>query len=310
MKRTSGHRFQMRPAGWAVAAIIVVALLLNALLPRPPKPQILLHGEILSLFGLHVPNTLLASWLSILLLVAISFVATRRMSLVPGRLQAAVEWVVESLYNLVARSLGDRTRRVFPVVVTLFLFILMSNWMELLPGFGSVGLWPSGPGEGELVPFLRSADTDLNTTIALAVFAVGSIQVFGAQALGLSAYLSRFLDLKKLFGKGSLIERIAGLFIGLLEVFDQLTKIVSFSFRLFGNIFAGEVLISVIAFLMPVLGPLPFMALELFVGFIQALIFALLTVAFASAAMGHGTSKPSGMGDSQPATTRSTEMGR
>jgi F-type H+-transporting ATPase subunit a len=156
--------------------------------------------------------------------------------------------------------------------------------MELLPGFGSVGIWTGGGGERAFVPLLRSADTDLNTTIALAIFAVGSIQAFGIATLG-PAYLSRFLDIQSLRSEGSFMQRIAKLFIGLLELFDQFTKILSFAFRLFGNIFAGEVLLLVVSFLLPVVGPLPFTALEIFVGFIQALIFAMLTLVYASSAM-------------------------
>ncbi len=269
-----------------ILLIVLAVVVANAVLPRPPKPEVSLRAEVVPLFGLHIPNSIIATWLIMLVIISLSYLATRRMEMVPGRLQNAVEWAVESLYNLSKGITGKHTRLVFPVVATLFFFILAANWMELLPGFGSVGIWTREEGERIFIPLLRSADTDLNTTIGLAIFAVGSIQVFGLSALG-TAYLSRFLDIRGLFGGGNPMQRIAHLLIGLLELFDQFTKILSFSFRLFGNIFAGEVLLLVISFLLPIIGPLPFIGLEIFVGFIQALIFAMLTLVYASSAMQH-----------------------
>ncbi len=280
-----------KPRVSAILLIVVVVLASNLIVPHPPKPEISLAAERVPLFGLHIPNSIFATWLAMIVLVGLSYAATRKMMLVPGRLQTAVEWVVEGLYNLSAGIAGERTRMVFPVVATLFLFILTANWMELLPGFGSVGVTAVEEGERVFVPLLRSADTDLNTTIALAIFAVASIQVFGLRSLG-RAYLTRFLNLKKLLGRGNPMERIGSLLIGLLELFDQFTKVLSFSFRLFGNIFAGEVLLLVIAFLLPIIGPLPFMGLEIFVGLVQALIFALLTLVYATEATGHGDEHP------------------
>ncbi len=274
------------PRVWALALIVLLVLASNAVLPRPPKPEISLPAERVPLFGLEIPNSMVATWLAMVVLVTMSYLVTRAMKMVPGRVQTLVEWAVQALYDLASGITGPRTRMVFPVVGTLFFFILTSNWMELLPGFGSVGIHIVEEGKDAFVPILRAAGTDLNTTVALAVVAVGSLQVFGFRALG-RAYFSRFLDLKKLL-KGNVMQRIAGLFIGFLELFDQFTKILSFAFRLFGNIFAGEILLFVIAFLLPVLGPLPFMALEIFVGFMQALIFALLTLVYLSVAMGHG----------------------
>jgi F-type H+-transporting ATPase subunit a len=276
---------------WAVLFVSLVVLASNAFVPHAPKPEISLHAEGVPLLGLHIPNSMIATWLAMILLIGVSYAVTHKMALVPGRLQAAVEWAVEGLYNLSLRISGERTHMVFPVVATLFLFIVTANWMELLPGFGSVGIHTVEEGKRLFIPLLRSADTDLNTTVALAVFAVASIQLFGLRSLG-PAYLKRFLNVKKVLGPGNLMERIATLFIGFLELFDQLTKVVSFSFRLFGNIFAGEVLLLVIAFLLPVIGPLPFMGLEIFVGFIQALIFALLTLVYAAEATGHGDEHP------------------
>jgi F-type H+-transporting ATPase subunit a len=269
-----------------ILLVILATIVANFLVPRPPEPEISLRAEAVPLFGLHIPNSIIATWLIMLVLILLSYLATRRLETVPGRLQSAVEWAVESLYNLANSITAEHTRLVFPVVATLFFFILAANWMELLPGFGSVGIWTRDAGEAAFIPLLRSADTDLNTTIALAIFAVASIQAFGLIELG-PAYFSRFFDIQSLRGEGNFMQRIASVFIGLLELFDQFTKIVSFAFRLFGNIFAGEVLLLVVSFLLPVIGPLPFIALEIFVGFIQALIFALLTLVYVSSAVRH-----------------------
>lgn len=295
-----GDRSMDKSRVFLILLVVVVVLASNAVVPRPPQPEISLRAELVPLFGLHIPNSILATWLAMVVLVGVSYLATRNLEMVPGRLQTAVEGVVQGLYHLASGVTGPQTPTVFPVIATLFLFIVTVNWMELLPGFGSIGISRLEAGKEVFIPLLRAADTDLNTTIALAIFAVASIQVFGVRALG-TAYFSRFLDLKTVLGKGNLMQRIASLFIGLLELFDQFTKILSFAFRLFGNIFAGEVLLLVIAFLLPVVGPLPFMALEIFVGFMQALIFALLTLVYFSAAMRHAEEQPEASSQEQAA---------
>jgi F-type H+-transporting ATPase subunit a len=305
-----------------VAAIFVI--------PKPFEPLIILHAEYipipvrLPLIGDHIPNTIIASWVTMAVLVLVSILATRNMQLVPGGLQNLVEMVIEMLHNFFEGMAGQRTRQFFPIVATFFLFIIVSNWMGLLPGYGSIGVWEehheaevqaaepaAHEAEAEkteehheeekvLAPFLRSAATDLNTTVALAICSVIAAQVYGFQAAGFG-YLTRFIKFGKLGsffagligrrprqGLEVLLTGVGEVIIGILEIFDELTKILSFSFRLFGNVFAGEVLILVIAFLMPVLASLPFMALELFVGFMQAFIFAVLSLAFFGLAVAHG----------------------
>jgi len=278
--------------------LLLVTLAFNILVPRPHAPEITLHADLVPILGLRIPNTIIATWLSALVLISISYFATRNMQLVPTGLQNVVEWVIEFCYNFAKGVMKEKTRAVFPVAATIFFFILISNWMGLLPGFGSVGIIEVRDGQEVLVPFLRSANTDLNTTVALAIIAVFSTQIFSVRFLGLSAYVRRFLNFKTLIGaiknlcrrkrgEDNLIVGVSETFVGFLEIFGELTKILSFSFRLFGNIFAGEVLMTVIAFLLPIGGPLPFMGLEIFVGFIQALIFALLTLVFTSVAASH-----------------------
>ena len=253
--------------------------------------------------GFPVTNSLVATWLSMLILVVVSALFTRRMKLVPTGLQNVVETIVEIFYNGIARiRAGEKAALFLPLGGTIFFFILLSNWMGLLPGFGSIGLIVEHHGEREFVPILRSVNTDLNTTLALALFSVIATQIYGIKARGFFRYAGRFIRvggfvdfLKSLVGlrprKGlfnTLLNAIIDAFIGGLEILDELTKLLSFSFRLFGNIFAGEVLLIVISMLLPYLAPLPFLALELFVGYIQALIFATLTLVFVTHATHEG----------------------
>ena len=263
-------------------------------------PEIVLAAEhAFDIFGFPITNTILATWLTMLVLIIVSLLATRDMKLIPSGLQNLVEMILEMLYKFMESIAGDKTRQLFPLIATLFFFILISNWMGLLPGYGSI--WIEGEHHGEVVhlPLLRSAATDLNTTLALAVVSVTFTQIFGFQVLGLG-FINRYFPvrgiIKALRGPSegqppqnpmALLTSILNLFPGMLEIFGELIKLISFSFRLFGNIFAGEVLLIVMAFLMPYVASLPFMGLELFVGFIQALIFTVLTLSFSMAAIAH-----------------------
>jgi F-type H+-transporting ATPase subunit a len=236
---------------------------------------------------LPVTNSLLTTWICMALIILVSWLATRRSKLVPTGLQNLVETAIEMFYEGVARVRAHERAALFlPLAGTLFFFILLANWMGLLPGFGSIGLMVKHHGEVEFVPILRPANTDLNTTLALALFSVFAGQIYGIKVRGFLPYCNRFIrvggivDLVKGRRSRNPIMLIIDLFIGFLEILDELTKLLSFSFRLFGNIFAGEVLLIVISMLLPYLAPLPFLALELFVGYIQALIFATLTLVF------------------------------
>jgi F-type H+-transporting ATPase subunit a len=189
------------------------------------------------------------------------------------------------------------------LVGTFFFYILLSNLMGLLPGFGSVMVQGVHRGHITRVPLLRSANADLNTTIALALVSVVGTQYFGLSTLRLS-YVSKFFNFRRLRrffsalvgrrprpqGMEFAIEFLLGFvdaFVGILELVSEFIKIVSFSFRLFGNIFAGEVLLIVIGFLATFVAPLVFMGLEVFVGFVQALIFSMLSLIFFSTAISH-----------------------
>lgn len=184
-----------------------------------------------------------------------------------------MEAVIEPLYNFSEQVVGNYASVFFPLAATFFFFIILGNWSGLVPGVGSIGFFEVEEGHQVLVPFLRGATADLNTTLALALFSVGAIQFYGLSLLKLP-YLKRFFNLKT----------PVDLFVGILELFSDVAKIISFSFRLFGNVFAGEVLLIVMAFFVPFLVPFPFLILEIFVGFIQALIFTTLTLVFLNVA--------------------------
>jgi len=295
----------------AIVALFVGGLMLGGIANKAYQlPEISLAAEEIPLpfeiplFGHSVPNTLPATWLSMLVLIVVAFFATRKMELVPSGLQNVVEAIVEAFYNFVEGVAGDKAPLFFPLVATFFFFILISNWMGILPGFGSIGIWEEHEGHPVLIPLFRSANAHLSTTIALAVVSVGATQYFGFKLLGLP-FLGRYFTFKSSARKeegaaappgglekfvsklGGFMERIANAFVGILELISEFIKIMSFSFRLFGNIFAGEVLLIVVSFLCAFLASLPFMLLEIFVGFVQALIFSMLSLVFFMIATAH-----------------------
>ena len=221
-------------------------------------------------FGLSITNTLLTSWLVVILLVALSIIISRKIKTVPGTLQNLAEWVIEKLLDFMETVAGDRSTpiRFFPFVATIFIFVLLSNWLGILPGVGSIGFFEHGA-EGEVfVPLFRSVNSDLSMTLALALLTVIGSHVIGFLAVGAKHHIGKFLSFKS----------PVAFFVGLLEIVSEISKILSLSFRLFGNILAGEVLLVIIASLVPYIVPLPFLGLELFVGLIQALIFSVLAM--------------------------------
>jgi F-type H+-transporting ATPase subunit a len=246
-------------------------------------PQISLAAEkIGSIFGFPVTNSLLATWLTMAVLFGLSWLATRRMSLVPSGAQTIGELLVGSLYDFFSTVTGHHIKKFFPLVASIFIFVMTANWMGLLPGFGTIGFYHTKEAviteeKPEFVPILRAATADLNVTVGLALIAVIAIQYFGFSLVGFH-YSSRFINFKNPI-----------MFVlGILELLSEVSKVISFAFRLFGNIFAGEVLLTVMAFLMPFIVPLPFLMMELFVGFIQALVFSMLTAVFLNVAVSHG----------------------
>ncbi len=228
--------------------------------------------KIFSIFGFPVTNSMLVAWIVMSLLIILSLIATRKTNLVPRGLQNLFESVFEEMLKLVDSVMGDRKQslKFFPLIATIFIFVLLGNWLGLLPGVGSIGIWEHHEGREVLVPFLRSTAADLNFTLALAVISVVTVQVVGILSLGFLKYTSKFINFSSPLN----------FFVGVLELISEVAKLISFSFRLFGNIFAGEVLLTVMFFLVPYVVPLPFMMFEVFVGFIQAMVFSMLTLVF------------------------------
>lgn len=222
---------------------------------------------IISIAGFRVTNTLLAALLVDAVILLVVFAVRKRISPVPGRLQGSVEAIVEYLYTTTEQVAGARAGMIFPWVAVFFIYIAVSNLMGLLPGYGTIGFFRGK----ELVPILRASTSDLNVTLALAVASVFATHILAIRTTGLGSYLKRFFALNPLL-----------LFVGLMEIVSELTKFLSFSFRLYGNISAGEMVLGTMASLAAFIVPISFLALEVLVGVIQAMIFALLTLAFMS----------------------------
>ncbi len=332
------------------------------------------RGGNLGFTGFAITNSMISSWFTTLVLVVIFVAAASRRRLVPGRLQGFVEVMVEGLLNFVEGVSGKAVARAFfPIIATIFLFVLFNAWLGLLPIYPSLGfdssptanaafieetgedvemelhgviaavsdggfsledgtsfhmedsskvgeelkgdcspapcLAASAVGEkvklgavkhhGELIvehveqgatpriDLLRPAGTDINMPLALAIVAFLFVEFWGLRRLGFG-YLSKFFRFKTLIkGPGRLLNGPIDLFVGILEGLSELIRVVSFTFRLFGNMLAGKLLILVSAFLVPFVFSVPFYGLELLVGFIQAMIFAGLTLTFATVAIAH-----------------------
>lgn len=222
------------------------------------------------LLGFSITNTLFTSWVVAAALVIAAVFLRNTIRAVPGKFQNLIEWIVEKLLDFMETVAGDRetARRFFPFVATIFIFVLFSNWSGILPGVGSVGFLGHGA-EGEVfVPLFRSVYSDLSMTLALALITVIGSHIIGLVSVGAARHIGKFVSFKS----------PVAFFVGALEIVSEISKILSLSFRLFGNILAGEVLLVIIASLVPYMVPVPFMGLELFVGLIQALIFAVLAM--------------------------------
>ena len=236
--------------------------------------EIILHGEPIAHIGsFPITNAMVYSWFVTLVLTGLALVIRTKTAMVPSRFQGGVEGVIGGAFDFVSDVIGDteKAKKFFAVIATLFFFILMNNWLALLP-LTSMGIYEATEHGQILVPFLRTTHSDLNNTLILAIFAVFMIQVFGITTIGFFKYAGKFFV--------NPFTNPIGAFIGVLELVSEVAKMISFSFRLFGNIFAGEVLLVIISYLLPYGAPLPFMFLEMFVGLIQAVVFATLTLVF------------------------------
>ncbi|HJX03668.1 MAG TPA: F0F1 ATP synthase subunit A, partial [Dehalococcoidia bacterium] len=250
------------------------------------KPHVILPSEaIFNLSFFTITNTLIASWLSIIVLGVLFYFCTRKMKLIPGRLQGFAEFIVEALLNFIKGVAGNHNaRRLLPVVATIFLYVLTNAYLALLPFFGTIGFYEHGH---TFVPILRAANTDINLPLSIAIVSFIFVEYLGIKSMGALHYINGFFNTGELAGgirslfKGKAKSAVKGImlgliniFIGILEVFSHFIRIISFTFRLFGNMTAGEILLLVVTFLVPFVVTSVFFGLELFFGFIQALIFA------------------------------------
>ena len=317
--------------GWLIAAALVLLIVGGFIFIKPPTPAIVLAPEhVLDIGPLVVTNTMFTSWIVVVFLVAVALYASRSMALVPSGLSGAIEALVGGFYEFTENIVGEASaRRFFPVIATIFFYVLISNYFGLLPmnfvvgrtepGHGEVqavfeqtsiagvdvayiplqadtvdtgeehALEPSEEGDafsGLLAPLFRSVMTDVNAPLALALMSFIFVEYWGLSTLGLGY-------LKKFFAFGNLLRGkpmgVIDVFVGLLELISELIRMVSFTFRLFGNVFAGEVLLLMMSFLVPLVLINVFYGLELFVGLIQAFVFAMLTLVFAQTAIAqHG----------------------
>lgn len=229
--------------------------------------------------SLPVTNTMVNAWIAIVIFLVVGIFIRSTVSLRPGKVQNFMEWALESILGYFDQVTGDRTKtiRFLPIAGSVFFFVLLSNWLGLLPGTGSI-TW-----HGEHI--LRPANTDLNLTAAMAIVTVVSSHLFGFLSVGFFTHVGKFIQIKnffKSFTKGpiAVFTALIELGVGLIEIIGEAAKVLSLSLRLFGNIFAGEVLITVISSLVSILVPTPFMILELLVGLIQASVFAILALVY------------------------------
>ena len=338
MSDHEAHAKRIPVKRWIVLALILLGIYFAFLGPtflRPVSPAVVLPGEPtgLAIAGFPITNTLLATFVADLALIAMAFGAWRFAAsgnLVPSGFYGFTEFLIEFLWNAAESTAGKWARKIFPFTATIFLLVFAANMTKLVPGFESIGYLKQAHGqvkgyepkllfqigslplytidagkpvaeaaasgesteghapEGgalctscEVVPFLRGAPTDLNFTFALAVAAVVLIQVFGVWALGRS-YFGKFVNTKTMFSVPMF--GVIDFGVGLLELVSEFAKILSFGFRLFGNIFAGALLISILGALTAVLVPTGLYLLEVFVGVIQAYVFSMLALVFISQA--------------------------
>ena len=269
--------------------------------------EIKIQPDVIFYIGpLPVTNTLLCTWISIIVLVALFYAGTRRRDMIPRGMQNFMEWVVELLLGLVEGVSGkEKGKKFFPLVATFFVFILVSNLLDIFPGVDTVGsiditaiqqahitskpvlgFLLFGDLSNKLVPWIRPATSDLNLNFAMALIAVITAQAFGFYTLGPLHHLGKYFNVTTFFRSlvkldfQGMFQGVIEFFVGLIEIISELARVISLAFRLFGNIFAGSAVLAVFAFILPFFADIIFIPLELFVAFVQALVFALLTLVY------------------------------
>lgn len=237
-----------------------------------------------------ITNAFATSIVALVIIVTLGLLIGRNIKKVPTGLQNALEMIIEGFLGIFDGVTGSRKKSMqfAPVVLAFFFFILVNNWMGLLPGVGSIGQIAQEGGEKIFIPYLRGATADLNTTLALATLGVVLSHIMGVVAVGWWKYLNKFINIKAFLEipgkimKDPMILLVNPIkaFVGIIEIIGELAKVASLSFRLFGNVFAGEVLLASMAAIFAFALPVPFMFLEVIVGIIQAFIFSVLILAY------------------------------
>lgn len=250
-----------------------------------------------------VTNTVINTILVDGFLLLLAFTTRSKLKYIPGKFQNVMEFFISGMHGFVENVAGNKTKAIFPVFMTFFLFIIVANLSALVPGIGTIGIWETHVDHGEvtkhLIPFNRATTSDINTTFALAVTSLVITNGYALIKLGPREYLTKFFAFIPILisiGQGrfkpssniknpldiviSVITPIVMTFVGLLELLSEFVKAVSLSFRLFGNIYAGEVVQHTVGGIFPFVFPIPFMLLELIAGSIQALVFSMLTMVF------------------------------
>lgn len=252
--------------------------------------EITLYAEPITHVGsFDITNALLSSWAVVIIIIFMSIVIRKSLREVPGKIQNIFELVIEGALNLCDQVTNNRkiSIKIFPIAISVFFFILLNNWFGLLP-IGGFGIVHKGDHGLAFIPFLRGGTADINTTIALAVMAVIGANIFGVFSVGIWKTFNKYVNIKALGGIFTKIRKdptviiVAPItfFVGLIEIVGEFAKVASLSFRLFGNVFAGEVLLASMAALVAYAIPIPFLFLEILVGVIQALIFSMLLVVY------------------------------
>jgi F-type H+-transporting ATPase subunit a len=237
-----------------------------------------------------ITNSLINSWITVVILVIFFVLLGRKIRKIPKGIQNIFEILLEKAFEMADSVTGSRKKseKFLPISLALFLFILVNNWLGLLPGVGTIGFVEQEGAHRVFIPFFRGGTADLNTTLALALFAVVASHVMGVVMIGIWKHFNKFINLEAFMAIPGKIKKDVTIvlvnpikaFVGIVEIIGEVAKVASLSFRLFGNIFAGEVLLASMMALFAYILPLPFMFLEIIVGLIQALIFAMLTLVF------------------------------
>jgi F-type H+-transporting ATPase subunit a len=277
-----------QPAIVTTTATPVAAAATSTVITTSDNP---LYAEPIAYFhSFPITNSLITSWVAVLIIVALSLAVRLKMKKIPGKLQHFFEIMLEGGLNLADQVTGDRkiTEKVFPLAICMFFFVLVNNWLGLIPLGGLGVLQHAADGTSAFVPFLRGGTADINTTLMLAIIAVIGSNIFGAMVIGIWKTFNRYVNVRAL---GQVFTKIRHeptilvvapvmFFVGLLELIGEIAKVASLSFRLFGNVFAGEVLLASMSALFAYGLPIPFMFLEVIVGAIQALIISMLVLVY------------------------------